>query len=133
MLNLIHVHVYTVHSTHTPPLTDLQFLQLSLDGVHVFDKGVEVGHVEVHRLQPLEETLVVSKELQPTSVEGSDSGLVLCVAGEREREVKNRKVCRILTFCLDDLYHMTWTADPLAFPLNIVKTWKGLCIQERAS
>ena len=65
--------------------TDLQFLQLSLDSIHVFDEGVEVGHIEVHGLQPLEKALVVSKELQPASVEGSDSGLVLGVA-ERERE-----------------------------------------------
>ena len=67
-------------------ITDLQFLQLSLDGIHVFDEGVEVGHIEVHGLQPLEEALVVSKKLQPASVKGSDGGLVLGVAEEGERE-----------------------------------------------
>jgi hypothetical protein len=39
----------------------------------------------------LEEALVVSKELQPASVEGSDSGLVMGVAEKREREGKTER------------------------------------------
>ena len=73
-------------------IANLQFLKLSLDRVHVFNKRVEVGHVEVHRLEPLKEALVVSEELLPASVESCHCGLLLSEAAGDRVEVQCWKV-----------------------------------------
>ena len=63
-------------------ISDLEFLQLCPDSCHVFDERIEVRHVEIHRFEPLEEALVVTEELFPTSVESSDRRLVLSEAAQ---------------------------------------------------
>ena len=45
--------------------TNLELLQLYLDGCHVTDEGIEVGHICIHVTQPLMERLIVRVKLRP--------------------------------------------------------------------
>lgn len=43
----------------------LELDELHLDGCHVGDKGVKIGHVRIHVAQPLMERLIVGVKLRP--------------------------------------------------------------------
>lgn len=56
--------------------TYLQFFQLCLDSVHVIDKGVEVGHLNIQVVEALLEAHELTVKLRPPGAEGSNLGLM---------------------------------------------------------